>query len=329
MQILYYGMMLYLNRNSFIHLTIYSLFFGSSKAYPKSSNNIFISQIARLYSMRINSFKEKIILKNNYSSIEFEKSGRRAWINGTMIFLHEPCKKSGSDWFIYESDFKLYIDPILRSYKYVSKKVPKKIVLDPGHGGKDSGAISEKKLLEKEVVLTISKYTKKLLEKHGFDVYMTRYNDYYTSLDERVNFTKKIKADLFLSIHANAATPSAMGVETFITTLSGHDSSNHYGKKNDKSSCPNNQFNVANAILGYAIQSNLLKTSSRKDRGLRRARFSVIRNSPCPAALVECGFLSNAEESNLLNDKKYLLKVASGLTNGIRAYRIQSQRANA
>ena len=89
------------------------------------------------------------------------------------------------------------------------------------------------------------------------------------------------------------------------------------------------EFNAANAILGYAIQSNLLKTSSRKDRGLRRARFSVIRNSPCPAALVECGFLSNAEESNLLNDKKYLLKVASGLTNGIRAYRIQSQRANA
>ena len=320
--------MLLLNRNLFIHTIIFSIFFGLTKVYSKSSNNIFISQIARLYSMRINSHGEKIALKNNYSSIEFEKSGRRAWINGTMIFLHEPCKKSGGDWFICESDFKLYIDPILRSYKYIFKKIPKKIVLDPGHGGKDTGAISRKQLLEKEVVLTISKYTKKLLEKHGFDVYMTRYNDHYASLEERVNFTKKIKADLFLSIHANAASPSAMGVETFITTLSGYDSSNHYGSKKDTSICPNNQFNAANAILGYAIQSNLLKTSSRKDRGLRRARFSVIRNSPCPAALVECGFLSNPEESNLLNDKKYLLKVASGLANGIRAYRIQSQRTN-
>ena len=317
-----------ISRNSFFNSMICSFMFINMKSYAKFSKNIFVSQIARLYSMRINFSDEKITLKNNYSNIEFEKTGRRAWINGVMIFLHEPCTKLRGDWAIDDSDFKLYIDPILRSYKYASKKIPKKIVLDPGHGGKDTGAISAKNLFEKDVVLTISKYTKQILEKHGFDVYMTRYDDRYITLDERVSFTKKIKADLFLSIHANSASSSAKGVETFITTVSEYHSSNHYGKKNDMSFCPNNNFNTANAILGYAIQSNLLKTSLRKDRGLRRARFSVIRNSPCPAALAECGFLSNFEESNLLSDTKYLLKVASGLANGIRAYKIQIQRAN-
>ena len=317
-----------ISRNSFFNSIMCSVLFFNFKSYAKFSKNIFIKQIARLYSMRINLNGDKIILKNNYSNIEFEKTGRRAWINGAMIFLHKPCIKDRGDWAIDNADFKLYLDPILRSYKYVSKKIPKKIVLDPGHGGKDAGAISAKKLYEKDVVLKISKYTKQILEKHGFDVYMTRYDDRYITLDERASFAKKIKADLFLSIHANSASPSANGVETFITTVSGYHSSNHYGKSNDTSICPNNNFNAANAILGYAIQSNLLKTSLRKDRGLRRARFSVIKNSPCPAALVECGFLSNIEESNLLNDSKYLLRVANGLANGIRAYKIQIQRAN-
>ena len=212
-----------------------SVLFINFKSYAKFAKNIFIKQIARLYSMRINLNDDKIFLKNNYSNIEFEKTGRRAWINGAMIFLHKPCIKDRGDWAIDNADFKLYLDPILRSYKYVSKKIPKKIVLDPGHGGKDAGAISAKKLFEKDVVLKISKYTKQILEKHGFDVYMTRYDDRYITLDERASFAKKIKADLFLSIHANSASPSANGVETFITTVSGYHSSNHYGKSNDTS----------------------------------------------------------------------------------------------
>ena len=222
----------------------------------------------------------------------------------------------------------MYIDPIIRSYKYTSKIAPKKIVIDPGHGGKDSGAVSKNKLFEKTVTLDISLYIKILLEKYGYEVYLTRYDDRYVSLESRTSFARKIKADLFISIHADSATPSAHGVGTFITTSEGLDSSNHYGKKSDKSSVINNKFNTSNSILGFTIHSNLLKSSKRKDRGLRRARFSVLKNSSCPSALVECGFLSNINEEALLREKKYLQSIAYGITNGIRAYKILIDRAS-
>ena len=319
--------MLMIKRFPFIVSVISFVLFSKNNAFGKTSKNILFSQIVRLYSMRLNITEDKVIIRNSYNAIEFEKNGRRAWINGTMIYLHEPSRRLGINWSIIDVDFNNYIDPIIRSYKYSNNRIPKKIVIDPGHGGKDSGAISKKQLYEKSVTLNISLYLKLFLEKYGFEVYLTRYDDRYVSLQSRINFTTKIKADLFVSIHADSAVASANGVGTFITTSEGLDSSNHYGKKDDKSSVINNRFDPANAILGFSLHSNLLKTSKRKDRGLRRARFSVIKNAPCPAALVECGFLSNISEEALLRDKKYLQNVAYGITNGIRAYKILIERA--
>lgn len=320
--------MLMLKRNTFISALFSFFFLNKNNVFAASSEKILFSQIIRLYSMRLDIKDDKITLKNRYNIIEFERNSRRVWINKTMIYLHEPSRRQGINWSIINEDFNLYIDPIIRSYKYTSKIAPKKIVIDPGHGGKDSGAVSKNKLFEKTVTLDISLYIKILLEKYGYEVYLTRYDDRYVSLESRTSFTRKIKADLFISIHADSATPSAHGVGTFITTSEGLDSSNHYGKKSDKSSVINNKFNTSNSILGFTIHSNLLKSSKRKDRGLRRARFSVLKNSSCPAALVECGFLSNINEEALLRDKKYLQSIAYGITNGIRAYKILIDRAS-
>ena len=82
--------------------------------------------------------------------------------------------------------------------------------------------------------------------------------------------------------------------------------------RGDQSAVLNNRYNAANTILGYAVQSNLLKMSGRSDRGVRRARFAVIK-APCPAALVECGFLTNPEEERLLRTEAYRSRVAQGL----------------
>ena len=294
----------------------------------EASGSVSLSYIARLYSMRMSSFGKKVVMENKYNKLEVETDSRRAWINGTMLFLHEPCRKVGGGWAVREVDFKRGIDPILRSYAYAPKRMPRMVVLDPGHGGKDSGASGKNDVIEKQVVLDISHRVRKHLEEKKISVRMTRTGDSYPTLEQRPDYASKVGADLFISIHADGAgDPSANGVETFITSAAGYDSSNDYGQSGDKSVQRNNSHDAANAILGFSIQSNLVKMSKRRDRGLRRARFAVIRKAPCPAALVECGFLTNPAEESLLNSASYRENVARGISNGILGYFTLAKRA--
>lgn len=292
------------------------------------NGTVSLSYISRLYSMRMITSGKKVVLENKYNKLEVETNSRRAWVNGVMIWLHHPCRKSGSGWGIKEVDFKKGIDPVLRSYAYVPKSIPKLVVIDPGHGGKDSGACGPNKVYEKQVVLDISIRVKKILESKKIPCRLTRTGDTYPSLQQRTDYAAKVGADLFISIHADGAgDPSANGVETFVTTAATCDSSNHYGQGGNKSAQRNNQYDAANAVLGFSLQSNLVKMSRRSDRGLRRARFAVIKRAPCPAALVECGFLTNPAEESLLNSVSYRDNVARGIANGILGYFTLVKRA--
>ncbi|MEN7972956.1 MAG: N-acetylmuramoyl-L-alanine amidase [Verrucomicrobiota bacterium] len=286
-----------------------------------ASESISLSYIARLYSMVTSSSGKKIVMKNKWNTIEVETNSRRAWINGVMLWLHHPCRRSGRGWAIKEVDFKKGVDPIMRSYAHVPSRKPRLVMLDPGHGGKDSGAVSPRKVYEKLAVLSIAKKVKAQLEAQKIPVRMTRSSDSFIPLKQRSEMAAKAGADIFVSIHADGAgDPSANGVETFVLTAAGCDSSNHYGQGGDKSSKPGNKFDAANAVLGFSVQSNLLKTSKRSDRGVRRARFSVLKKAPCPAVLVECGFLTNPQEEALMIDANYRESVARGISNGIIGY---------
>jgi N-acetylmuramoyl-L-alanine amidase len=286
-----------------------------------SSTTVSLAYIARLYSMSSSTSGKKVVMTNKWNTIEVETNSRRAWINGVMLWLHHPCRKTGRSWAVREVDFKKGIDPILRAYAYVPTKKPRLVVLDPGHGGKDAGALSPRKVYEKLAVLSISKRVKRHLEAKKIPVRLTRSSDTFISLEQRSAIAAQDKADVFVSIHADgAADSSAHGVETFIMTAAGCDSSNHYGQGGDKSSGRGNQYDAANAVLGFSIQSNLLKMSRRSDRGLRRARFAVLKNAPCAGALVECGFLTNPEEEALMIDPNYREAVARGISNGIIGY---------
>lgn len=285
------------------------------------STVVSLAYMARLYSMVLSSSGKKRVMKNKWNTIEVETNSRRAWVNGIMVWLHHPCRKSGGEWTIREVDFKKGIDPILRAYAYVPSKKPTLVMLDPGHGGKDSGAVGKRKVYEKKAVLSIANRVKAHLEAKKIKVRLTRATDTFLTLQQRSDSTAKAGADLFVSIHADgAADPSAHGVETFALTAAGCDSSNHYGQGGNKSSGKGNHYDAANAVLGFSIQSNLVKNSKRSDRGLRRARFSVLKNAPCPAALVECGFLTNPEEEALMIDPNYREAVARGISNGIIGY---------
>ena len=298
------------------------------EAKSSSTGTVSLSYIARLYSMRMTTVGKNVVLENKYNKLEFETNSRRSWINGVMVWLHHPCRKSAAGWGIKEVDFKTGYDPILRSYNYVPKHAPRLVVIDPGHGGKDGGASGKNKVLEKRVVLDISARVKKHLEARKINIRLTRTGDTYPTLTQRTDYAARVNADLFISIHADGAgDSSANGVETFITTAAGCNSSSDYGVGGDLSAHRNNQFDGANAVLGFSIQSNLVKMSKRTDRGLRRARFQVTKKAPCPAALVECGFLTNPTEESLLNSASYRENVARGISNGILGYFTLVQRA--
>ena len=319
-----------------MHLTTRQLFISqvvllassSVPALAASSTTVSLSYIARLYSMGTSTSGKKVVMKNKWNTIEVETNSRRAWVNGIMVWLHHPCRKSGGGWAIREVDFKKTIDPILRSYAHVPSRAPRMVVLDPGHGGKDTGAVGKRKVYEKKAVLSIANRVKAHLEAKHINVRMTRTTDTYLTLQQRSDYAAKAGADLFVSIHADSAgASSANGIETFVMTASGCDSSNHYGQGGDKSAGKGNLSDAANAVLGFSIQSNLIKTAKRSDRGLRRARFAVLKQAPCPAALVECGFLSNPEEEALMIDPNYREAVARGISNGILGYMTLVNRA--
>jgi len=172
------------------------------------------------------------------------------------------------------------------------------IFLDPGHGGSDPGCIHNG-LMEKEINLKIALKLKSLLESNGFRVIMRRTSDQYMSLNDIANMANNSGADLFLSIHNNASlSPASAGTETYWS---------------------------ANGVAGSSqfaasIQSSLVSGIGRPNRGVKTADFRVIKNTRITAALVECVFVSNPDEANLLKDDGFLNKIANGLFNGISNY---------
>lgn len=172
-----------------------------------------------------------------------------------------------------------------------------KIVIDPGHGGKDPGAIGND-TMEKRVALTISEKLQHRLLANGYEVKMTRSEDVFIPLTERATFSNNWKADLFVSVHANSATSSsAKGLESY-----------YYGASS------------SGKQLASSIQTALAANTNNENRGTHSADFYVLRHTSMPAVLVETGFISNPADAVLLNDSSYQDKVANSIAEGITEY---------
>ncbi len=190
--------------------------------------------------------------------------------------------------------------------KYHSSYLPNvqrgkfKIIIDPGHGGPDSGAVGINGLKETDVVLEISKYVSKYLSEKGVYVELTRYREKDVSLTERVLIANRSNANAFISIHANATRGfrrDISGIETYYYT--------GYRGKN----------------LASNIQKEILKVSGGSpDRGVRQSRFFVIKNTNMPAALVEVGFVTGRLDARLLEQSIHRKRIAFAIAKGILSY---------
>ena len=261
---------------------------------------------------------QRITLQNRWHHLLLKVDSREAQLNGTLLWLHEPMAQARGRWAVREVDATRVIDPLLRPERYLGKVGSRVVVIDPGHGGPDAGARGARGVEEKRVVLDIARRLRAHLVAAGVKVYMTRESDRFIELDERARRAGRWGGDAFISIHLNSAgNSSAAGTESYVLAAAGYEST--AGGFSNLSQ-PGNRFEAANAVLGYQVQKAITTKVASTDRGVRRSRFLVLKEAPCPAVLVECGFVSNRKEEERLLTEEYRESLALGLARGTLNY---------
>lgn len=257
--------------------------------------------------------------------------GRECLMNEVKFVFTHPVIASGEKAFISRIDLSKLIDPVLRPRFIKNAENFGTIILDPGHGGKDAGATNS---LGTEAIynLKVAAMTKLMLEKRGFKVVMTRESDRYLSLQERVNLANaRTENALYISIHFNAGGCEARGIETFTLSPAGV---SHYGRDtiaSDYATRAGNEHDSANVALATAVHGSVLRKlgTNTFDRGIKRARFSVLSGVRHPAILFEGGFMSHQREARLIHNERYQKAIASGIVDAIARYRSALSPASA
>lgn len=211
------------------------------------------------------------------------------------------------------------------------------IVIDPGHGGKDPGAVYNG-LKEKDIVLEISKYLYEYLKADpDLNIHLTRNKDVFIPLEERTAIANKLKADIFVSIHANAAkNKAATGLETFVFNVTNDRAALEVAALENQATTKSisDLQGILKDILKYSkleesvslagsVQSCLVKNvkaTTKQNLGVKQAPFYVLVGATMPAILVETGFLSNNDDASKLKSSAYRKKVAKGIYDGIKEY---------
>ncbi len=273
--------------------------------------------MAKYYGMKLEKNNKFCELKSKYSKIRFQYGRRKGSINGVDTYFLYPPMPYGKLSLLSEKDFTNVLDPILRKGALRKQKI-RTIIIDPGHGGKDSGAIGIN-CKEKTITLQVAEKLKKLLSDKGFKVIMTRSKDIFIPLKSRPALISKNKGDLFISLHCNSTKNSRVtGIETYTFSPQGTTSTNGGGAINK--AMPGNYYNYNNIRLAYDIQKNLKLATKDDDRGIKHSKFAVLKYSSKPAVLVETGFISNPRTAKLLRSSRYQWIVAKAIARGISTY---------
>jgi N-acetylmuramoyl-L-alanine amidase len=236
-------------------------------------------------------------------------------------------------------------EPVVAEKKPKATKRPsiskiRRIVIDPGHGGHDPGAVGPSGLQEKDVVLAVGLRLRELIrEELGLDVVMTRSTDVFIPLEERTAIANKVNADLFLSVHANAAANrNAAGIETYYLNLAKTEKAAQLAAKENGTSLE--KVSVLQAILFDLMANYKLNDSAHladevqkslhkkirtqyadvKNLGVKQGPFYVLVGATMPSILVETAFVSNVHEESRLKDPAYLELTAGGILDGVRGY---------
>jgi N-acetylmuramoyl-L-alanine amidase len=289
------------------------------------------------------SVAESFTYETSTGSLKLVPGFSQALHDDEAVSLDQPVRYHDGDLFVHTKDAdrlrKLFSSskPACRPQKKQKKLV---VVLDPGHGGRDPGAI-DNGLQEKAINLQIARRLKKRLESKGFEVVMTRDSDVFLPLEDRPAVATRLGADLFVSIHANAEDSGAVtGVETFFCKGAARRPSERralrrlckqYGRDGATRDMTAAEKQVANEVmiesarahrvrLARHIQRCLSDEAGTLSRGIKPGPWRVLRCARCPAVLVEVGFLTSRVEAARLQNPIHQEHIAKGIAEGIARY---------
>ena len=316
-----------LSRRSFIG-SLCALLFSGAPLFAVSVNGIdyiSIAEAAKFANMKYRTLVrgKKMSLFNKYSNITFEVNSRVAKVNGYFVNLGHPVAISRGMLLLSKRDLHKTLYPILFPRLLKNPRSPFHIVIDAGHGGKDTGAQNKRyRIDEKDINLSVAIRLGQELAKMGYKVSYTRTKDVAIDLEHRPIIANRRNADLFVSIHTNATRSSIVsGVETYALTPEWLPSSSSSKlTKADTVKYPGNNVDGWSQLLSFNIQKTLVDSLKADDRGARRARFAVLRTANMPACLVEVGFISNSNECLKLASSAYRQQIAIAIAQGIAKY---------
>jgi N-acetylmuramoyl-L-alanine amidase len=261
----------------------------------------------------------------------FEGSQKDFQYDGLRVFLGTPAVIHRDSLWVSQLDVIKIVAPMFRPADHLSflpAAAPKLIVLDPGHGGIDPGTQNLKlNVSEKTFTLDVALRLRKILELGGWRVLLVRDKDTELSKDKKTDllmrddFANRNQADLFLSIHFNAAPESIAGVETYsLAPQFMHSAGDDTGDDMTRVAYPGNRLDYANLLFGESLHRAMIAGLKTPDRGYKHARKAVLRMLDCPGVLVECGYLSNNAEARRVATPEFRQQIAEALAAGVQNY---------
>jgi N-acetylmuramoyl-L-alanine amidase len=322
------------SRLLFLLCAICACFFGAGKIVDarvewqviKINGRDFLSvdNIAKFYGFPSPAINGKNVdLDNGKNTMRFRIDSREMLLNGVRNWLSFPVFVHDGKIVVSRIDLAKTLEPQLRPNMIKDLERVQTVVLDPGHGGFDKGAISGYGY-EKDYALDLARLLRPLLQAKGFRVIMTRESDVFLPLELRARIANATHDSIFVSLHFNATDrdPAATGFEIYSLTPRGAPSTYEDGLTLASINIQNGtEADAASVELSSCIYHSLLGQVGEFDRGIKRARFAVLRQTKIPAVLVEGGFLTERGESRLIANPAWRQKLADAICTGIDNFR--------
>jgi N-acetylmuramoyl-L-alanine amidase len=289
-----------------------------------------IEDVAKFYSFNQASYSgDHISLEGATLRMQGGVNSRELYLNGLKFILSFPIIKVDDRILMSRMDLSKLVEPVLRPAKIPAKPV-RTVVLDAGHGGFDQGATS---ILgnEKDFALDVVQRARDLLLKAGFNVRLTRSADVFVTLEDRAAFANRQSSAVFVSVHFNAGgREDAGGLETYSLAPRGVPSTNSANLTlSDLQPCIGNIRDPENIALATAMHASLITRLGGFDRGIKRARFIVLRDCNIAGVLIEGGFLTNPQDRVRIATPVYRQLLAQAILQGIRSYNRALSRGGA